>query len=298
MIPRSTIAASVLATLCACSGSGVGLDENGRPFNDTTAPLTAEFESIQVKVFDAYCIRCHAGASAPVGLRLTAGLSYAALVNATAVEVPALRRVSPGNPNVSYLLQKISGTAAVGQRMPLGGPPLPDDAIAAIRQWIQDGAAAPRVAQALVPSPATAAATMLEPVFPLDSERVNFRALGFPDAMSGPIVIAADAELDVSTLQAWGVSLVRSGGDGRFDDGNEIDTGPVTIELRVLGPRTVFAVSPPGPWSVDRYRLTISGSGPLPVRDRMTQVIDGDADGVPGGDFVLEFDVGSAEERR
>lgn len=108
------ITTSALVTLCACSGSGAGLDENGRPFSDTSSPRTAEFASIQAKVFDVYCIRCHAGASAPVGLRLTAGLSYAALVNATAVEVPALRRVSPGNPNVSYLLQKVSGTAAVG----------------------------------------------------------------------------------------------------------------------------------------------------------------------------------------
>lgn len=293
-----TVAAVVLATLAGCSGSGVGLDENGRPFDDTSAPLTAEFASIQSKVFDVYCVRCHAGASAPVGLRLTAGLSYAALVNATAVEVPSLRRVSPGNPAASYLLQKVSGTAAVGQRMPLGGPPLPDDALAAIRQWIQDGAAAPRVAEVLTPAPGTAFATSLDPVFPLEAERVNFQTLGFPDAMSGPIVIAADAELDGSTLQPWGVSLVRSGGDGRFEDGNDIDAGLVAIEVRVPGPHTVFAVSPPGPWIVDRYRLRISGSGPLPVRDRMTRAIDGDADGEPGGDFLLEFDVGPGEDRR
>ncbi len=84
------------------------------------------------------------GRGRTLGLRLTEDASYAAIVNQPSVERPALKRVDPGNPDASYLLQKVSGTAAVGGRMPLGGPPLPADAIAALRQWILDGAAAPR----------------------------------------------------------------------------------------------------------------------------------------------------------
>ncbi len=46
----------------------------------------------------------------------------------------------PGNPDQSYLIQKIEGHAAVGARMPLGAPPLPQSTIDVIRQWIANGA--------------------------------------------------------------------------------------------------------------------------------------------------------------
>ena len=84
------------------------------------------------------------------------------LVNVPSLEVPALLRVEPSNPDDSYLVQKIEGTAAVGGRMPLGGDALPPDTIAAIRQWITDGALASAAAtasmaaarlQLLAPSP-------------------------------------------------------------------------------------------------------------------------------------------------
>jgi hypothetical protein len=56
------------------------------------------------------------------------------------VQVGTLDRVEPGNPNQSYLVQKIEGTAAVGVRMPAGGAALDAATIAAIRQWITNGA--------------------------------------------------------------------------------------------------------------------------------------------------------------
>ena len=50
-------------------------------------------------------------------------------------------RVNPGNPDASYLVQKIQGTAAVGVRMPANGPPyLPQDRIDLVRRWIAAGA--------------------------------------------------------------------------------------------------------------------------------------------------------------
>jgi len=48
--------------------------------------------------------------------------------------------VAPGDPDNSYLVQKVEGTAAVGSQMPLGGPALSQSQINDIRQWIQDGA--------------------------------------------------------------------------------------------------------------------------------------------------------------
>ena len=71
---------------------------------------------------------------------LSEGESYGNIVNVASKEVPALMRIEPGDPDNSYLVQKIEGTAAVGGRMPLGGNMLPIATIALIRQWIDEGA--------------------------------------------------------------------------------------------------------------------------------------------------------------
>jgi Ca2+-binding RTX toxin-like protein len=91
-------------------------------------------------VFNSRCTECHAGGSAPQGLRLDAANSYANLVNVASREVPSLQRVEPGDPDNSYLVQKVEGTAAVGGRMPLNRTPLSQETIALIRQWISEGA--------------------------------------------------------------------------------------------------------------------------------------------------------------
>src|SRR4051812_11319631 len=126
--------------LVACTaGNGDGLDANGQPISDVP-PAQSDFQEIQDTVFTPICTQCHIGAGAPHGLRLDAANSYALLVNVNADEVPTLKRVNPGNPDQSYLVQKISGTAAVGGRMPLGQAPLPQDRIDLIRRWIAAGA--------------------------------------------------------------------------------------------------------------------------------------------------------------
>ena len=71
----------------------------------------------------------------------SAANSFNALVGVPSIEVPGLLRVEPSNPDDSYLVQKLEGTAAVGARMPLGSPnPLNAALIADIRAWIAAGA--------------------------------------------------------------------------------------------------------------------------------------------------------------
>jgi hypothetical protein len=137
-------AALALLVLAGCGGNGHGLDENGRPVGEgSDGPIVAEFQSIQDHVFTPICTRCHAGASAPEGMILEEGRAYDMIVNVPSGEVPTLMRVAPGDPDNSYLFHKISGTQEVGDRMPLGLPPLDAETIAAIRQWIEDGALPP-----------------------------------------------------------------------------------------------------------------------------------------------------------
>lgn len=67
--------------------------------------------------------------------------THAALVGVTSLEVPALKRVTAGDPNNSYVIHKVEGTQTVGSRMPVGGPFLSQTDINQIRAWIQAGAA-------------------------------------------------------------------------------------------------------------------------------------------------------------
>jgi hypothetical protein len=72
---------------------------------------------------------------------LTAGNTWAALVNVASVEAPTLKRVLPGDPANSYIIQKLEGAAGIGgARMPLGGPYLDQATIDKVKVWIADGA--------------------------------------------------------------------------------------------------------------------------------------------------------------
>lgn len=277
---RRVLWLAMSATLLGCSGSGDGLDENGRPLDSGPLPLVPTFASIQQNVFTPVCTRCHAGAAAPTGLRLDEASSYAMLVNVASVEVPGLRRVRPGDPDLSYLVQKIEGRAAVGGRMPLNSPALPQATIDVVKQWIREGAQ--RSAAATSPtSPAT-----LSAVTPLEDQIVE----GAPRE----IIVQSEASLDTTSLNVASVSLERSGGDGSFAEGNEVRVTPTSIEVLSSEPTVVSIKIAPGEWTPDSYQLTVTGDGSVAVGDRSGGAIDGDRDGRPGGNFVMQFDLGRA----
>jgi hypothetical protein len=133
---------TIFLLIAGCAGNGEGLDANGRPIADGTVSiaLSADFQSIQDNVFTPICSVCHVGGGAPMGLRLDAADSFNLLVGVPSTEVPAILRVKPGDPDNSYIIQKLEGHASVGARMPFGGPYLTADTVAFIRQWISNGA--------------------------------------------------------------------------------------------------------------------------------------------------------------
>ena len=105
------------------------------------APPPVNYTTQIQPIFTGHCISCHSGSNPPEGLKLDAQNSFANLVNVSSHEVPSLKRVKPSDPDNSYLVQKIEGTASVGVRMPRGLPPLSSAQISLIRQWISAGAA-------------------------------------------------------------------------------------------------------------------------------------------------------------
>jgi len=124
------------------------------------------------------------------------------LVNVASAEVPGLLRVNPGNPDASYIVQKIEGIAAVGVRMPANGPPyLPQDRIDLVRRWIAAGApmsSAPPdrlIVTSTIPAVSEIAAPglgKLTVVFNanVDSSRASADTFTLRDAADQPVVLS------------------------------------------------------------------------------------------------------------
>jgi len=170
-------------------------------------PVVSLFRQIQDNIFTPTCVECHAGTFAPVGLQLEDGIAFSQLVGVASFEVPELSRVAPGDPDNSYLVQKIEGTQAIGGQMPLGGPPLSQELMDLVRQWISDGA---------LPE-TTVAATL--------AARVVSASIDGNDSLDdlpNSISLVWSSEVDQSSFDDTTVTLVGSGGDNSFDDGNEV----------------------------------------------------------------------------
>ena len=110
-------------------------------------PAGTTLDEIQAAVFTPSCATagCHTG---PMGNNLPAGLdlsnadaSFASLVGVISQEDLNFIRVDPFNPDGSYLIRKLEGTASTGLQMPLGGLPLDQATIDNVRTWIANGAA-------------------------------------------------------------------------------------------------------------------------------------------------------------
>ena len=230
---------AIAAFLGGCAGSGKGLDANGRPpqpGGGASGPLTADFASIQSHVFTPICTVCHSGAGAPQGLRLDATNSYSLLVGVPSTEVPSVLRVKPGDPDNSYLIQKLEGHAAVGARMPFGGPYLDQATIDVIRQWITDGAPATAAAAAARFTALVVAPAWGEVVRGGDAVRI---VLGF------------NAELDQTRIDASSLRLER------IESAVDLPADSVAVSIAVPpgDPRAIL-VTPTRALAAGRYRLT------------------------------------------
>ena len=113
-------------------------DDSGNGGNvETLAGLQSDF-------LTPTCARagCHSADSAQAGLVLVAGQSFANLVNVASTQVGSLNRVTPNDPEASYLVKKLRGDPDIeGDRMPRGGPFLSPAEIDRFIRWIDDGAA-------------------------------------------------------------------------------------------------------------------------------------------------------------
>lgn len=85
---------------------------------------SATFSRVLTEVFVPSCALagCHGGVAPQAGLSLEAGRAYGKLVNVPSVQRPELFRVTPFDPDASYLVKKLRGDPdIVGSPMPASG---------------------------------------------------------------------------------------------------------------------------------------------------------------------------------
>jgi hypothetical protein len=108
------------------------------------ASKSVSFKSDVAPILAGACTAagCHSGMKPKEGLSLELSKSYAGLVGVASSECGAGRkRVSPGAPSSSYLLQKLLGVdVCSGTQMPKAGQTLPQTQLDTISSWICTGA--------------------------------------------------------------------------------------------------------------------------------------------------------------
>ncbi len=245
--------------------------------------FAANFSEIQAIVFTPTCATssCHSGGSPAAGLNLDSANSYTMLVGIPSSQDAGVMRVLAGNPDNSYLVQKLEGTASTGGTMPPGGA-LDQATIDTIRQWITDGAIDDRA-----PAAGPIKVTSLSPA-----------PLAVLDAPPAAIVAGFDRELDAITVNPMTFTVTASGGDGSFADGNETQIVSPLISVPGGNPRSAVFDLTGVAMADDDYQVVLSGTAPSPIMDLDANALDGEfaggfpsGNGVAGGDFVTQFTI-------
>ena len=129
-----------------------GCDEKLADLAGPSPNLQPTFASIQQEIFEktdtsgrAACTQCHSttgGRTPSSGLNLNRDTAYGGLVGVLSRGKAGAVRVIAGDPDQSYLVQKLEGKSGiVGERMPrTGGPYLTPGQITIIKRWIETGA--------------------------------------------------------------------------------------------------------------------------------------------------------------
>ena len=119
--------------LAGCSDMGNNPASANTPSQtpDTSQSQNVSFQGQIIPVFERYgCFGCHGGSGGlfvqTVPQLLQGGLDGPAVI--------------PGKADTSNIIRKISPNPPFGDRMPQGGPYLPDSTIQLIKLWINQGA--------------------------------------------------------------------------------------------------------------------------------------------------------------
>jgi len=127
------------AALAVLVSVGLAGGDEGEPA-DLGEPVSL---SAQVQPFlNFQCVACHLTGAESGGLNLEPGKTRDELLQDS--EGAPLPRVTPGDPEASYLVHKLRGThlevGGSGSQMPQGGVGVSQDLLALVERWILQGA--------------------------------------------------------------------------------------------------------------------------------------------------------------
>ena len=126
-------------------------DEKLSKIAGPTPNLEPTFSSVQSQIFETTdsagrvaCTNCHTniGRNPSGGMNLLHDVAYDQIVSVPSRGKPSATRIIPGDPDNSYLVQKLEGRSGiVGLRMPFSGAPfLTDGQMSILKRWIAIGA--------------------------------------------------------------------------------------------------------------------------------------------------------------
>lgn len=157
LLSSACAAAMAILFIAGCGGDGSTLGPDGTPIvegdpgdgdpidtDPADSTMTAvTLAQLSADIFTPKCATagCHANSFPSENMPLTAERIAAAIISVPSNQRSSLMRIAPGDPDNSYLLQKVRGTGA-GSQMPLGRSPLSQDEIQLIVDWVAAGAAA------------------------------------------------------------------------------------------------------------------------------------------------------------
>jgi len=120
-----------LSQVRSVAGRSAGPTENqtAEPTLLNAVPGGIRFSSAVAGILVENCLRCHGGRNPSAGFSME---SFTELAGSGAIVA--------GRGSESLLIRKLLGVNIDGQRMPRGRPPLPDETVSVIRQWIDEGA--------------------------------------------------------------------------------------------------------------------------------------------------------------
>jgi hypothetical protein len=143
----------ILLLICvmAAGFAAAACDEKLSKLAGPTPNLEPTFASVQTQIFETTdaagrvaCTNCHTnlGRTPSGGMTLLHDLAYDQIVNVPSARKPGAIRIIPGDPENSYLVQKLEGRPGiVGLRMPFSGAPfLTDGQMLILKRWIAIGA--------------------------------------------------------------------------------------------------------------------------------------------------------------
>ena len=249
------------------AGSGLGLDELGQPIVEQPVPeptpdpqgLQPTLASIQENVLTPICTQCHAGNNAPLGLRMDdLDTSITNLIDVDSVTNSHFKLVNPGNADTSFLFMKVIGDPLAGNQMPLGQAPLPAETIAVLRSWIESGA-------------------------PVDTNQV-FISTAEAKASASDFVLNLRFSLpiDINSIQANEIQILTFDGSGKWASNN------ANIKLQWTNPQQLkININQPDKLT-KRLRLSFNDSATSSLFSTKGVLLDGDHDGIPGGEYHYE----------